>query len=86
MSCATDLVRPDDRVKLIPFTGWVKLTPTIQFLCTLWEVDDGVLFWFFGNKYYFTWRNFSYLLGFNARLPIHLKNLVAVLIDMSFGV
>jgi len=46
---------------------------TIQFICTLREVDDGVCFWFLKNEHYFTWRNFSHLLGFNARLPISLE-------------
>ena len=59
---------------------------TIQFLCMLREEDNGVCFQLFGNEYYYAWRDFSYLLGFNARLPIPLKNLVAVLIDISFGV
>ena len=45
---------------------------TIQFLCTLREVDDGVSFWLFGVERYFNWRNFSHLLGFSARLPISL--------------
>ena len=62
--------------------GWDDFVPveengsrilTIQFLCTLWEVDDGVCFLFFRNEYYFTWRNFSHLLDFNARLPFSLK-------------
>ena len=53
--------------------GWDDFVPveengsrilTIQFLCTLWEVDDGVCFLFFRNEYYFTWRNFSHLLDF----------------------
>ena len=43
---------------------------TIQFLCTLREVDDGVSFRLFGVERYFVWKNFSHLLGFNARLPV----------------
>ena len=62
--------------------GWDDFVPveengsgllTIQFLCTLREVDDGVCFCLFENEYYFTWRNFSHLLGFNASMPISLE-------------
>ena len=61
--------------------GWDGFAPveengsrllTIQFLCTLRELDNGVCFHLFGNEYYFTWQNFSHLLGFNARLPVYL--------------
>ena len=61
--------------------GWDGLVPveengscllTIQFLCTLWEVDDGVSFRLFEVECYFNWRNFSHLLGFSARLPVSL--------------
>src|SRR6185437_6905271 len=61
--------------------GWDDFVPveengshllTIQFLCTLREVDDGVSFLLFGVECYFNWRNFSHLLGFSARLPISL--------------
>ena len=45
---------------------------TIQFLCTLREVDNSVSFRLFGVERYFNWRNFSHLLGFSARLPISL--------------
>ena len=75
--------------------GWHGFAPieekgshllTIQFLCTLREVDDGVSFPLFGVERYFNWRNFSHLLGFSARLPVSLAKLATVLIDMSFGV
>ena len=61
--------------------GWDDFMPfeengsrllTIQFLCTLREVDDGVCFLLFGNERYFNWRNFSHLLSFNAHLPVFL--------------
>ena len=45
---------------------------TIQFLCTLREVDDGVSFQILGVDSYFNWRNLSHLLGFSARLPVSL--------------
>ena len=75
--------------------GWDGFVPveengsrllTIQLLCTLDKVDNSVCFRFFGNKYYFNWRNFSHLLGFNARLPISLEKACPFLINMSFGV
>ena len=61
--------------------GWDNFIPveeygsrllTIQFLCTLREVDDGVSFRLFGVEHYFNWRNFSHLLVFSARLPVSL--------------
>ena len=36
------------------------------------RMDNGVCFRFFGNKYYFIWKNFSHLLGFSGRLPVSL--------------
>ena len=45
---------------------------TIQFLCTLQEVDVNVSFQLFGVECHFNWRNFSHLLGFSARLPVSL--------------
>ena len=75
--------------------GWDDFVPieengsrllTIQFLCTLREVDDDVSFQLFGVERYFNWRNFSHLLGFSARLPVSLAKATAVLIDMIFGV
>ena len=62
--------------------GWDDFVPveengsrllTIQFLCTLQEVDDSVCFQLFGIERYFNWGNFSHLLDFNARLPFSLK-------------
>ena len=59
--------------------GWKSFVPveeygshllTIQFLCTLREVDDGVAFWLFEKEYYYTWKNFSHHLSFNKHLPI----------------
>ena len=59
--------------------GWDSFVPieengsrllTIQFLCTLREVDDGVSFRLFGVERYFNWRNFSHLLGV-AKMTSH---------------
>ena len=75
--------------------GWDGFVPvedngshllTIQFLCTLREVDDGISFQLFGVERYFNWRNFSHLLGFSMRLPASLAKIAAVLIYKSFGV
>ena len=61
--------------------GWDGFVPveengsrllTIQFLCTLREVDNGVSFRLFGVERYFNWKNFSHLLDFSARLPVSL--------------
>ena len=60
--------------------------PTIQFLCTLREVDDGVSFRLFGVERYFNWRNFSHLLSLAHACQFPLQKLAVVLIDMSFGV
>jgi hypothetical protein len=46
--------------------GWDGFVPvevngscllTIQILCTLQEVDDGIYFQLFGNEFYLTWKN-----------------------------
>ena len=37
---------------------------TIQFLCTLVETKEGVMFQFFHQEYSFSWKDFSTLLGF----------------------
>ena len=37
---------------------------TIQFLCTLVEMKEGVTFRFFHQEYSLTWKDFSTLLGF----------------------
>ena len=61
--------------------GWDDFVPveengsrllTIQFLCTLQEVDVNVSFQLFGVECHFNWRNFSHLLGFSACLPVSL--------------
>jgi hypothetical protein len=38
---------------------------TIQFLCTLVEMKEGVRFRFFHQEYSLTWKDFSTLLGFD---------------------
>ena len=50
---------------------------TIQFLCTLREVDDGVSFRLFGVERYFNWRNFSHLLGLARACQFSLQKIAA---------
>ena len=45
---------------------------TIQFLCTLREVENGVYFLLFGKKYLLFWKTFAGHLDFNKRWPISL--------------
>ena len=59
---------------------------TIQFLCTLREEAKGVLFRFFGNTYYYAWRDFSHLLGFSDCLPISLEKVCHSFNRHEFGV
>ena len=60
--------------------GWDNFVPieygsrllTIQFLCTLWEVENGVYFQLFGKEYLLSWKTFAGHLDFNKRWPISL--------------
>ena len=61
--------------------GWDNFVPieefgshllTIQFLCTLREVENGVYFRLFGKEYLLSWKNFAGHLDFNKRWPISL--------------
>jgi hypothetical protein len=61
--------------------GWENVAPideqgsrllTIQFLCSLEEVDGGVPFCLFEHEYYFTWKNLTSHLGFSLRCSIDL--------------
>ena len=75
--------------------GWVNFIPveeygsrllTIQFLCTLREVENGVYFRLFGKEYLLSWKTFAGHLDFNKRWPISLDQACrAVLIVMNFG-
>ena len=62
--------------------GWDNFVPveeygsrllTIQFLCTLWEVENGVYFRLFGKAYLLSWKTFACHLDFNKRWPISLQ-------------
>ena len=59
--------------------GWENVAPidelgsrllTIQFLCSLQEVEDGITFHLFEKDYYLTWRNLSSHLGFSTKFSI----------------
>ncbi len=45
---------------------------TLQFLCTLKEIEDGISFHFFHKKYILTWKGLSTLLGFHDSCKIDL--------------
>ena len=75
--------------------GWDGFVPieengsrllTIQFLCTLREVDDVVSFRLFGVERYFNWKISVTSLVLTHTCQFPLQKLAAVLIDMSFGV
>ena len=53
--------------------GWENFVPvweigsrplTIQFLCTLWEDETGIMFHFHGTSYRVSWHDLSCALGF----------------------
>ncbi len=46
---------------------------TLQFLCTLKEIEDGISFRFFHKEYTFTWKGLSKLLGFHDSCKIDLQ-------------
>ena len=61
--------------------GWENIAPidelgsrllTIQFLCSLQEVEGGITFRLFEKERNLTWRNLSSHLGFNAKCSIDL--------------
>ena len=75
--------------------GWDGIVPvqkngsrllTIQFLCTLQEVDNAVSFRLFGVERYFNWKISVTSLVLTHTCQFPLQKLPAVLIDMSFGV
>jgi hypothetical protein len=45
---------------------------TLQFLCTLKEIEDGISFRFFHKEYTLTWKGLSTLLGFHDSCKIDL--------------
>ena len=56
--------------------GWEEFAPvtelgsrplTIQFLCSLTEIPDGIEFCLFGTNYRVSWKELSRLLGFSSR-------------------
>ena len=74
--------------------GWDNFVPveeygsrllTIQFLCTLWEVENGVYFRLFGKEYLLFWKTFAATsISTNAGRFLSTK-LAEVLIAMNFG-
>jgi hypothetical protein len=45
---------------------------TLQFLCTLKEIEDGISFRFFHKEYTLTWKGLSTLFGFHDSCKIDL--------------
>ena len=63
--------------------GWENVAPivelgsrllTIQFLCSLQEVEGGITFYLLEKEYYLTWRNLSSHLGFSIKCSIDLDH------------
>ena len=63
--------------------GWENVAPinelgshllTIQFLCSLQEVEGGITFCLFEKEYYLKWRNLSSHLGFSTKFSIDLDH------------
>ena len=63
--------------------GWENVAPvdelgsrllTIQFLCSLQDVEGGIIFHLFEKEYYLTWRNLNSHIGFNIRCSIDLDH------------
>ena len=46
---------------------------TLQFLCTLKEIEDGISFRFFRKEFILTWKGLSTLLGFDDSCKIDLQ-------------
>ena len=46
---------------------------TLQFLCTLKEIEDGIYFRFFRQEFTLTWKGLSTLLGFHDSCKIDLQ-------------
>ena len=46
---------------------------TIQFLCSLKEVENGISFMFLKKEFYLPWRDLSSLLGFHKRCSLDLN-------------
>lgn len=61
--------------------GWISVSGdekgsrllTIQFICTLREVPDGITFRLFGTDRHLTWRILSDCLGFDSHTSLHLE-------------
>ena len=46
---------------------------TLQFMCTLKEIEDGISFHFFRKEFTLTWKGLSTLLGFHDSCKINLQ-------------
>ena len=73
--------------------GWEEFAPvtelgsrplTIQFLCSLTEIPDGIQFRLFGTDYRVSWKELSRLLGFSPRCAVSLKKACEGFVRDSF--
>ena len=84
----------EDFANILHAIGWDNFVPieeygsrllTIEFLCTLREVENGVYFRLFGKEYLLSWKTFAgHLFSTYTGLFLWTK-LAEVLIVMSFG-
>jgi hypothetical protein len=58
---------------------------TIEFMCTLQTMEDGVTFRFFKETFNLTWRELSNHLGFHPRAAINLDDACQALRKNNFG-
>ena len=65
--------------------GWEEVDPvweqgscllTIQFLCSLKEVDNGITFCLFEIEYFCTWRDLAQHIGFHRKCLIDIDHVV----------
>ena len=65
--------------------GWEEIDPvweegscllTIQFLCSLKEVDNGITFCLFEIEYFCTWRDIAQHIGFHKKCLIDIDHVV----------
>ena len=58
---------------------------TIQFLCSLKEVDNGITFLLFDVEHFCTWKDLAQHIGFQRRCLNDLDHALRGLIAINFG-
>ena len=75
----------DEFASIWKAVGWEEIDPvweegsrllTIQFLCSLKEVDSGITFCLFEIEYFCTWRNLSQHLGFHRKYLLDIDHAI----------